>query len=194
MKNEEKIIAATLQVVKKHTISGTRMHLIAEETGMLQSNLHYYYKTKDELMLALQEEVLNKCLELRKNMKKRSEDTLEGQLDIFIKQKRSFILKMPEYDYAEIDFWGQGRIHPEMKQNFIKSFDGWRQELGDLLDCYAPGLSEEVRKYLPYQIVSYLEGATIQYLIDEKNFDLDKYFEFGKKMILDTIQKDLDKS
>lgn len=191
MRNEDKIIAATLKVVKAHTISGTRMHLIAKEAGMLQSNLHYYYKTKDELMLALQKQVLDKCLEIRRDLRENSEDTFESQLDVFINQKRQFILEMPEYDYAEIDFWGQGRIHSEMKQNFIDSFEGWRGELRDLLDRYVPSVSEKVRTYLPYQIVSFLEGATIQYLISEKSFDLESYFAFGKQMILDTIKQDL---
>ena len=193
MKNEHKIIEATLKVVKAHTISGTRMHLIAKEAGMLQSNLHYYYKTKDELMLALQKQVLDKCLEIREKFRKKSKDTLEGQLDIFIQQKRAFILKMPEYDYAEIDFWGQGRINLVIKQNFKESFEGWRKELRALLEKYVPTLSEEVKEYLPYQIVSYLEGATLQYLIDEKHFDLDQYFAFGKQMILSVIEKELNK-
>ena len=192
MKNEEKIIAATLKVVKEHTISGTRMHLIAEETGMLQSNLHYYYKSKNELMLAFQEHVLSKCHALREKNTKKNQDTLEAQLDVFIQQKRTFILKMPEYDYAELDFWNQGRVNPKMKQNFIESFEGWCYEIGEMLDQYVPDLSEKARTYLPYQVVSYLEGATIQYLIDEKSFDLDEYLSFGKQMILDTIEKDLE--
>lgn len=194
MKNEEKIITATLKVVKKHTISGTRMHLIAEETGMLQSNLHYYYKSKDELMLALQEHVLSKCRDLREKNGKKSQETLEAQLDVFIQQKRTFILKMPEYDYAELDFWNQGRVNPKMKQNFMESFKGWRDEIGEMLDKFVPHLSEKARTYLPYQMVSYLEGATIQYLIDEKSFDLDAYLDFGKQMILNTIERDLEQS
>lgn len=194
MKNEEKIITATLKVVKKHTISGTRMHLIAEETGMLQSNLHYYYKSKDELMLALQEHVLSKCRELREKNGKKSQETLEAQLDIFIQQKRTFILKMPEYDYAELDFWNQGRVNPKMKQNFMESFKGWRDEIGEMLDKFVPSLSEKARTYIPYQMVSYLEGATLQYLIDEKSFDLDAYLDFGKQMILSTIERDLEQS
>ena len=50
---EEKILNAAFRVVDRHTISGTRMHLIAEEAKMVQSNLHYYFKTKQDLMLAL---------------------------------------------------------------------------------------------------------------------------------------------
>lgn len=187
MKNEDRILEAALMVVKENTISGTRMHLIAEKAEMLQSNLHYYYKTKNDLMYALQKKVLDKCLELRASLRTQTKDTLESQLEVFIDQKRSFIMKYQEYDYAELDFWVQGRTNPDMKQGFIESFEGWREEIGAVLDKYYPDLSEKQRKYLPYQIVSMLEGATIQYLIDEENFDLDEYFAFGKKMILDNM-------
>lgn len=188
MKNEDRILEAALMVVEEHTISGTRMHLISERAEMVQSNLHYYYKTKKDLMLALQEKVLDKCLELRESIRKHSEDTLESQLDVFMEQKRAFIMDYREYDYAEVDFWVQGRIQPEIKKGFAESFAGWRKELGEILDKYVPHLPAKQRKYLPYEMVSLLEGATIQYLIDEESFDLDEYFAFAKKMILDSIK------
>lgn len=188
MKNEDRILEAALMVVEEHTISGTRMHLISERAEMVQSNLHYYYKTKKDLMLALQEKVLDKCLELRESIRKHSEDTLESQLDVFMEQKRAFIMDYREYDYAEVDFWVQGRIQPEIKKGFAESFAGWRKELGAILDKYVPLLPAKQRKYLPYEMVSLLEGATIQYLIDEESFDLDEYFAFAKKMILDSIK------
>lgn len=103
MKNEDKILKAALAVVKEHTISGTRMHLIAE------------------------------------------------------------------------------------------SFEGWRKEIRGMLQKYEPELSDKANECLPYQIVSYLEGATIQYLVDEKRIDLDAYFEFGKKMILTIIEEEVHK-
>ncbi len=188
MKNEDRILEAALLVVEENTISGTRMHLIANKAEMLQSNLHYYYKTKNDLMYALQRKVLDKCLELRDQIRIHSQDTLESQLEVFIEQKRTFIMQYREYDYAEIDFWVQGRIEPRMKLGFAESFANWRNEIGMILDKYVPDLSPQLRKYLPYQIVSMLEGATIQYLTEEDSFDIDEYFTFGKKMILDTIQ------
>lgn len=191
MKSEEKILEAALQVVKKYTISGTRMHLIAEKAGMVQSNLHYYFRTKNELMFALQKKVLEKCIELREYYGKGKKDALEDQLDVFIAQKKAFILRYREYDYAELDFWIQGRINKEMKEGFAESFAGWREEIHEMLEKYAPELTEKTKEYLPYQIVSYLEGATIQYLIAEKSFDLNEYFKFGKKMILKCIEDEI---
>ena len=39
----------------------------------------------------------------------------------------------------------------------------------------------------------YLEGATIQYLVDEKRVDLEDYFEFGKKIFLTIIEEEVHK-
>jgi AcrR family transcriptional regulator len=104
MKNEERILDAALEVVKEYTISGTRMHLIAEKAEMLQSNVHYYYKTKDDLLHSLQKKVLDMCLILKGDFRKDSADTLESQLDVFIEQKKAFIMKYREYraEYSRV--------------------------------------------------------------------------------------------
>lgn len=188
-KPEEKILDAALDVVIEKTICGTRMHLIAERAGMVQSNLHYYYKTKNDLMLALQKKVLKRCLEIRDCLKKDAKNTLESQLDIFIRQKLEFIVNEQEYDYAELDFWVQGHINSEMQEAFASSFDGWRKEIGEMLDEYEPDLPEQKREYLPYLIVSVLEGASIQYLIHQGSFKIDEYFNFCKSIIVKTINE-----
>ncbi|MGB8455517.1 MAG: TetR/AcrR family transcriptional regulator [Anaerocolumna sp.] len=187
-KPEEKILDAALDVVIENTICGTRMHLIAERAGMVQSNLHYYYKTKNDLMLALQKKVLKKCLEIRNRLKVDAKDTLEDQLDVFIKQKLEFIVKEQEYDFAEIDFWVQGHINTDIQLAFAASFEGWRKEIGEMLDKYEPELPKQKREYLPYLIVSTLEGASIQYLIDRDRFNVEDYFEFCKSVILKVIK------
>jgi AcrR family transcriptional regulator len=163
------------------------MHLIAERAGMVQSNLHYYYKKKNDLMLALHTKVLKRCLEIRDSIKMKAKNTLEEQLDVFLKQKVEFILREEKYDYAELDFWVQGRINPEIQTAFASSFEGWRQGIGEILDKYAPEMSKQKREYMPFMIVSILEGASIQYLIDKGRFDVNEYFNFCKKIILCSI-------
>jgi AcrR family transcriptional regulator len=53
----KKILEATLEVIAKEKISGTRMHLIAKEAAMTQSNLHYYFPTKNDLLIALLDDI-----------------------------------------------------------------------------------------------------------------------------------------
>jgi AcrR family transcriptional regulator len=181
---KERILNAALRVVNRNTISGTRMHLIAHEAGMVQSNVHYYYKTKEELMLALQGYILDECTTFREREKRSCHEELESQLDVFFQQKKKLILNKGEYDFAEIDFWVQGRINKEVREKFQNNYSKWREEIRQVLDKYCQYLDNCTRERLPYVVVSMLEGATIQYGIDSENFDIDGYFEFCKRMIL----------
>lgn len=184
----KRILDASLDVVNKKTISGTRMHLIAEQAKMVQSNVHYYFKTKKDLLLALQEYIFEECLDIRRKEKKHSKDNLESQLDIFFNQKKRLILQKNKYDFAEIDFWVQGKINETVYQNFQNNYSNWRDEIRQVLDTYCPELDEESREYIPFVLVSALEGATIQYFISKKDFNLDGYFNFCKEMILNQVQ------
>lgn len=192
MKPEDRILEAALHVVQKNTISGTRMHLIAQEGNMVQSNLHYYFKTKEDLLLGLQDKVLRKCLELREEDREKAEDTLEAGLDIFFHQKQQFLEHYKQYDFAEVDFWVQARTNEKIREAFIQSFSRWRSDIRELLDRYCPELSDERRHMIPAVMVSMLEGATIQYLIDEDSFCLKNYLDFCKQNILNMIHMEAD--
>jgi len=187
MSTEDKIIEATLDVIEERTISETRMRCIAEKADVYQSNLHYYFKSKKELLLAAQKKVANRCSELRQQEKSKAENTLEGQLDVFLQQKLIFIKEEPKYDYAEIDFWIQSRIDKDYKEEFKRSFYGWRKELQDLIEEYAVHFEREKQILLASVIISLLEGATIQYLVDAEAFSVDKYFEYCKQLIMREI-------
>ncbi|MGM9974797.1 MAG: TetR/AcrR family transcriptional regulator [Clostridiaceae bacterium] len=186
---KDRILEAALNVVNKNTISGTRMHLIAEEAEMVQSNIHYYYKTKDELMLALQNYIFEECYTFRKVEKQNSKDDLESQLDIYINQKKKLILEKNQYDFAEIDFWVQGKINDEIRHRFQHSYEEWRREIGEILDKYCKDLDEATRKQLPYIVVSMLEGATIQYGISREGFDVEAYFASVKRMVMNEVRR-----
>lgn len=183
MKTEEKILEAALDVVQERTISGTRMHHIAEKADVVQSNVHYYYKTKKDLLKALQEKVLQHCLDIREKDREIAGDNFADQMNVFIHQKKNFITKEQKYDYAELDFWLQGRIDEGIRTDFQKSFENWRREIRNVIHRFFPGLPKEKLNYFPYLIVSLLEGASIQYLIDPDAFDIDKYFEYCKLTI-----------
>lgn len=188
LKAENRIMDAALEVVKENTISGTRMHLIAEKADMVQSNLHYYYKTKDDLMYGLQKRVLSRCKEIKKELREHAEDTLESQLDVFMKQKMIFVFEEKQYDFAEIDFWVQSRINEKIRMDFAESFNDWRKDIGDILDRYAGDIPVEKRRHLPHIILALLEGVTLQYLVDEDSMNVEEYFNEVKELIMIKIE------
>ena len=164
------------------------MREIADESGLVLSNIHYYYPTKEELLEAVQNQVLSKCLEIREDLREQGgNDTLEERLDVFIGQKKNFLLENQDYDFAELDFWNQSRISEAVRDRFADSYARWRKEIETMLAECVPDLPEDILSELPTFTVSFLEGATVQYLIDPEAMDIDAYFEFGKKILLGIV-------
>ena len=186
--NEEKILDATLRVIESHTISGTRISLIAKEADMLQSNVLYYYKTKEEILVAMQKRILDIFPKLREELRDNTEDTLESALEVFSKNEENLLKNFPEYNHAEMDFWVQSRTDEDTRVRFAESYNLWRQEIREVLEKYVPDLPENLKKILPAQYVSMLEGFTIQYLIDENNMDMTEYFAMSRELILNTVK------
>lgn len=186
--NEEKILDATLRVIESHTISGTRISLIAKEADMLQSNVLYYYKTKEEILVAMQKRILDIFPKLREELRDNTEDTLESALEVFSKNEENLLKNFPEYNHAEMDFWVQSRTDEDTRVRFADSYNLWRQEIREVLEKYVPDLPDNLKNILPAQYVSMLEGFTIQYLIDEKNMDMSEYFAMSRELILNTVK------
>jgi AcrR family transcriptional regulator len=93
---EDKILDAAMQVVSTKTISGTRMQLIADAAGIPKANLHYYFKTKQNLMLALHRRAVTHFIDVRRENRPKCRDELREHLQVFFNQKLDCILKEPE--------------------------------------------------------------------------------------------------
>ena len=183
----EKVLRAALEVVYERTISGTRMHLIADKAGMVQSNVHYYFKTKQDLLEGLQERVLEECYQMQREGQEECQDTLEGHLHVFFQQKRYLVEAKKEYDFAELNFIAHSKIDAQVQERFRESYSKWRGEIRRIIERFCPQLPQREKEALPYLAVSLLEGASIQALIEGEDFDAGCYFDAAESMVLQRI-------
>lgn len=189
---DQVILDAALQVVAEKSISGTRLHLIAKKAGTAQSNLHYYYRTKHDLLVALFRNMQSGFEENRHKTMQKDYPRFEDRLQVFFDQKKKTILTNPAIDYAQIDYWSQCRSDDEIKEIFNDSYRVWRQEMMDAIGSFYPEIPEEERLLISYMMVSVLIGASLQYHNDPV-LDLDAYFDMGKNMILEHVAVSLAK-
>ena len=192
MANEttNKILEAAFEIVAQNKISGTRMHLIAKEAGMVQSNLHYYYPTKNDLMIALLDSIQERFTQKRMSSVDLDEKAFAENLQGLFYEKKDDILNHKKIDYVQFDFWVQGTVNPEIRIKFKDAFDIWINNIKEVLK-QQPGLEDNKSVHynmLPHLIVSIMMGASMQYLMDEEKFDLDDYFAAAEKMILDFLK------
>lgn len=186
----DKILEAALEIVAQNKISGTRMHLIAKEAGVVQSNVHYYYPTKDDLMIALLDRIQERFTEKRMSSVDLEEKSFEENLQGLFHEKKDDIYNHKKIDYLQFDFWVQGTANPEIREKFVDAFNIWRNNITEVLN-QMPGYPEcksEQCPMLPYLLVSIMMGASMQYLIDEGKFNLDDYFDAAENMILNFVK------
>lgn len=192
MSNEitNKILDAAFEIVAQNKISGTRMHLIAKEAGMVQSNLHYYYPTKNDLLIALLDNIQERFTQKRMSSVDLEEKSFVENLQGLFYEKKDDILNNKKIDYVQFDFWVQGTADPEIKEKFKAAFDIWIKNITEVLK-QEPGYEENKSmdyQMLPHLIVSIMMGASMQYLMDEEKFDLNDYFTAAEKMILNFLK------
>ncbi len=181
----DRILDATVETIAREKISGTRMHLIAQEAGTSQSNLHYYYPTKNDLILAVLDRLQQYFTKKRTASVSLEEQSFEENLHGFFEEKKDDILNHPKIDLVQFDYWVQGTSDGEIGDKFRSSFNIWRADIEKVLEQsgLSPEECAEKEKSVPYLMVSMMMGASMQYLIDEKKFDLDDYFRTAEEFI-----------
>lgn len=178
-----RILDAAFKVVDEHTISGTRMHLIAQKCDMVQSNLLYHFKSKRELLIALINYMQSFFSEDREEILANAPDTLRGQLAGFFEQKRRLVTQQPAYDRVQMDFWSFGQVEPEVNETFDNSYKTWRGHIAEVILRYDPSLDPEKVKLAAHIMVSMMCGASLQYLCNSETFNLDAYYESCVDMV-----------
>lgn len=190
----QKILDATLEVIAREKISGTRMHLIAKEAEMTQSNLHYYFPTKDQLLIALLDEIQAWFSSTRQRGIQSEGKGFDDNLHTIFAEKQDVILNHKKLDYVQFDYWVQGTVNPEVRETFRKMFDIWRADIRGVLDQggAVERLPADALELIPFLMVSLMMGASMQYLIDEDKFDLGHYFALAETMIRKLLEHGMD--
>jgi AcrR family transcriptional regulator len=165
--------------------------ILAKEAGMSQSNLHYYYPTKDDIMFALLDELQVRFSKRREASIDIENRSLAENLHGLFEEKKDDILNHKKVDYAQLDFWVQGTVDQRIRAKFQNTFDEWRQNIAEVLrtEKLPEGVDPKNLEMLPFLAVSFMMGASMQYLIDEGKFSLDDYFAAGERIILGYLGK-----
>ena len=186
---EETILSAAFDVVDRETLNGTRMRLIAEEAGVVQSNLHYYFKTKRDLLLALLRYIQKNFSEKREAVLSQHSDDLKDKLSGFFEQKNQIIREEPQYDRTQFDYWCMGRVDPEINEEFYRSYQIWREHIAEVICLYDPAVEEETAKLLAHVMVSMMMGESLQVVNSKLTVDLELYASLCCDMLLHYLQQ-----
>jgi AcrR family transcriptional regulator len=131
---EKRIIEAARVVFQRRGYAGARLHEIAEEAGINQALLHYYYRSKDRLFEAVFREAAGQIFPIVLSVLD-SETPLEEKIEQFVHRYVDLLLEHP---------YMPGFVIHELTQNEsrlknILSNHGFRQPRR-VLEQYAEGV------------------------------------------------------
>lgn len=175
---KSKILEAALNVVYRETVAGTRMHLIAAEAGMVQSNVHYYFKSKKDLLAALFAYTQDTYYKQERAIYAGLADASPEQIIRgFFRQKRDFLLHYPKFDYVQFSFWSYAQVDADIHSLFTAAYAEWEEHIGGLLIRCKPELSPREAKPLAHLVISQIMGGIMQYFNDREAFPVEAYYE-----------------
>lgn len=186
---KDKIIEAALTTVAEHKISGTRMRSIAENAGISQGHLHYYFSSKKDLMLAILDKIIKNFSDARKKQLKNEDLTWVKKIFLFFKQKKDQI-ENEKLSSVLSDFCVQGTTDTDIGEKIKFSYQQWERDIRQVLEvAEKEGLiSPKYSKMLPFFIISIMEGVTTQKSVNPDVIDLDEYFDTFAEMLNDLLK------
>ncbi len=75
-----------------------------------------------------------------------------------------------------------------MHQEFCLSYQNWRTEIREIAEIFAPDMPSAKQNLIAGIGVSLLEGAAVQFLVDNEAFDLESYFAYCKSILIREIR------
>lgn len=175
------ILDAALNVVAENTIAKTSINAIAARCHTSKANVLYYFKTKDELLLALYEKIQNVYFQYRDMQ---AADDLKSQLNVFFTQKRILIEERPIYDRVQLDYWNYGRIDKSLCEVVMEPYYLWRHDIKKVIDRYLPEVDNRRKEHAAALMISIMVGCSVQCLETASEIDLKNYFNESLSIVL----------
>ena len=175
---ERQILNAAMAVIAENKISGTRMRHIAERAQISQGTIHYYFPTKADLLLAMLDEMQASFDQDRRERLAEGGMKPVEKIHLFLIQQYRILSEHPSQLAVFYDFWGQGIIDPKVSSKVQWMYEEWREDMTDAVweGVKTGDFIPRHAHLVPSLLISLLEGAALQYLIDRDVFDLEQYF------------------
>ena len=161
--SRQKILDAVSQLIAERGVHHTTVSDIVERAGISRGALHYYYKTKNELIYDITTQHLDRMTShwLEEFSRTDSKDGLSALLKDILE----------DFVHAE----GPGTLNlylihdavtgnKRLRDYFLKQYDIWREKITDTLSKTSPDTPKE-NESLSYIAIALIDGLTIQWLL-----------------------------
>jgi AcrR family transcriptional regulator len=186
---KDQILNAAEQVFTRKGLDQTRMDDIAVETGLSKGTLYLYFKSKDDLIIAILDRIFQsifKQLEARKNKPLSATDAIFQFTEEAIRDYKYMLRLLPiAYEFLALAFRNK-TVQKALKEYF-------RVYMGVLVPIIQGGIdSGEFRQVDAQEVAiaagAIYEGTVLLWVYDSSLVDLETHIRSSIKLLLEGIQ------
>ena len=171
------ILDAAFESIAERSLESTRMRHIAEIAGVSHPSLHYYFDTKEKLIVAL----LDRLLAEFKNGREEGLAAAVGplaKLRFLQEHQKKIIAEKSDNLEVYYDYWVQATKQPSVRQKVHQMYAGWRSDIRQIVnEGVRQGIFRADRSAMfPEMLIALFQGAALQSILDPDGFDLEIYF------------------
>ncbi len=130
----QRIIDAMRYCVARRGASGSTFEQVAAEAGVSRGLLHYYFGTKERLLV----EVVRRDAEIRMERLEgplSAARTADDVIDVLVASLNDLIENEPEFFTLLFEIFTAGRRNPEIRQEVAQLFVRTRKQVADVLEA-----------------------------------------------------------
>lgn len=184
------IVHATVECIAKLGYHNFSMQDVAKTAGLSKGIIHYYFLSKDDLMMAVLEKVAGNIEAGMAAKMQAAADPIE-KLKIFIKACFEVIRNTKEYYQVNMDFWTQINQKDEVRSAIAAHYGQFRDTACLVINegIHAGKFRQVDAKHYGSMIIALVDGLSLQWLFDNQVFDYDKITQQATAMIVDGLLK-----
>jgi len=188
-KRREQIIKATCECIVEKGYSACTMQDIAKKTGLSKGMIHYYFSTKENLLISVMENLVSqwdRVIAERINDIKDPQEAIHGLLDACCEIAQDGV----SYNML-VKFWAElshKKAFEEVNANF---YNHYREMIREIIEeGINQGKFKEVDSHLLATIIiSIIDGLSLQWLFEKDAFSLMKAKNMAGELILTFLRK-----
>jgi TetR/AcrR family transcriptional regulator, transcriptional repressor of bet genes len=183
----EQILQAAFTVACHRGIGGLTVRAVAAEAGVSHSLVLFYSRTKERLVHALLDWLIDDMAELHVSDDVARFPHARDRLHALLHQEMARLSHQPEHTRLFLEYWSLGVGDPAIRSRISAQLERYRQAFRlvavELLESEQGGLTDATADGLATVAVSWIHGCAIQAMIDPTGFDTDGYLAAVRRMI-----------
>jgi TetR/AcrR family transcriptional regulator, transcriptional repressor of bet genes len=173
------ILKAAFEVASRKGLDALTVRLVAHRAKLSTGLVLFHFKTKDQLIIALLDYVIETNTVLHVTEDIASIPVPLDRLFALLRRDMNRLASEPRLIRLVFDFWAKGFTHAHIRTRMQAELDRYREAFRpiarEVLRAEPERFAGVTPEGLSVVAVSFIKGCAVQSMIDPENFDIEEY-------------------